>query len=116
MAHNWPHSFMSGANYVDGGFVFEDVFQMARGRRGGKVIINSIPADNEELVGFPPRVSSCVLAYRAGLAEHLNRHCIDATALIEFRTEVYVAENFRMYVRSVVLDDRKKEHIAYIWN
>lgn len=107
---------MSGMNYVDGGFVFEDVFQMARERRGAKVIINWIPATSEELFGFPPRVRNCVLAYRAGLAEHLSRHSIDAAALVEFRTEVYVAENFRMYVRAVVLDDRKKEHIAFVWN
>ncbi|MES2015078.1 MAG: hypothetical protein V4484_01175 [Pseudomonadota bacterium] len=103
-------------NYVDAGFVFEDVFQMARERRGAKVIINWIPATCEELFGFPPRVRKCVLAYRAGLAEHLSRHSIDAAALVEFRTEVYVAENFRMYVRAVVLDDRKKEHVAFVWN
>lgn len=116
MAHNWSHSFMSGMNYVDGAFVFEDVFQMARERRGEKVIINWIPATSEELFGFSPRVRKCVLAYRAGLAEHLSRHSIDAAALIEFRTEVYVAENFRMYVCVVVIDDRKREHIAFVWS
>ena len=116
MAHNWSHSFMSGMNYLDGGFVFEDVYQMARERRGEKVTINWIPATSEELFGFPPRVRNCVLAYRTGLAEYLRRHSIDVAALIEFRTEVYVAENFRMYVRAYVLDNRKKEHIAYVWN
>jgi len=40
MAHNWSHSFMSGMNYLDGGFVFENVYQMARERRGAKVTIN----------------------------------------------------------------------------
>ena len=40
---------MSGMNYVDGGFVFEDVYQMARERRGAKVTINWIPATSEEL-------------------------------------------------------------------
>ena len=116
MAHNWSHSFMSCMNYLDGGFVFEDVYQMARERRGEQVTINWIPATSEELFGFPPRVRNCVLAYRIGLAEYLRRHSIDVAALIEFRTEVYVTENFRMYVRAYVLDSRKKEHIAYVWN
>lgn len=116
MGHNWSHSFMSGMNYVDCAFVFEDVFQMARERRGEKVIINWIPATSEELFGFSPRVRKCVLTYRVGLAEHLRRHSIDSAAFIEFRTEVYVAENSRMYVRAVVLDDRRKEHIAFVWN
>ncbi|MGK5037980.1 hypothetical protein [Janthinobacterium sp. LB3P118] len=103
-------------NYLDGGFVFEDVYQMARERRGAKITINWIPATADELFGFPPRVRNCVLAYRTELAEYLKRHSIDVAALIEFRTEVYVAENFRMYVRAYVLDNRKKEHIAYVWN
>lgn len=114
MAHNWSHSFMSGMNYVDAGFVFEDVYEMARARRGAKVTINWIPATSEELFGFSPRVRKCVLAYRAGLHKHLERHRIDAVALLEFRTEVYVAENFRMYVRSYVLDDRNKEHTVFV--
>lgn len=40
MAHNWSHSFMSEMNYVDGAFVYEDVYKLARERRGEKVIIN----------------------------------------------------------------------------
>lgn len=116
MAHNWSHSFMSGMNYVDAGFVFEDVYEVARARRGEKVTIHWIPATTEELFGFPPRVRKCVLAYRAGLHEHLERHRIDVVALLEFRTEVYVAENFRRYVRSFALDDRKKEHVVFVYS
>lgn len=105
---------MSRMNYVDAGFVFEDVYEMARARRGAKVTINWIPATTEELFRFSPRVRKCVIAYRACLHEHLKRHRIDVVALIEFRTEVYVAENFRMYVCSYVLDDRNKEHIVFV--
>lgn len=107
---------MSDMNYVDGGFVYEDMYAMAREQRGEKVIISWIPATNEELFGFPPRVRKCVMAYRVGLAEHLRHHSIDAAALVEFRTEVYVAENFQMYVRAFVLDDRNREHIAFVWS
>lgn len=107
---------MSNMNYLDDGFVYEDMYAMARERHGSKVIIRWIPATSEELIGFPSRVIKSVMAYRAGLEEHLRRHSIDAAALIEFRTEVYVAENFQMHVRAFVVDDRKREHISFIWS
>ena len=116
MAHNWSHSFMSGMNYVDDAFVFEDVCRRARERRGEKVIISWIPARGEDSRDLPPRVQKCVEAYRTGLSEHLRRHHVDASALKTFRTEVYVAEKLRMYVRAFVIDDRDKEHLAFVWN
>ena len=116
MAHNWSHSFMSPINYVDGGFVYEDMYQMARQRRGAKVTISWIPSTNDELSDLPLRVQKCVAAYRTGLAEHLKRHRIHAAALVQFRTEVYVADNFQMHVRAFVLDDKNKEHVAYVWS
>jgi hypothetical protein len=116
MAHNWSHSFMSEMNYVDGAFVYEDVYKFARERRGEKVIINWIPVDGEVSRDLPSRVQKCVEAYWAGLSEHLRRHHVDASALKIFRTEVYVAENFRMYVRAFVIDDRDKEHVAFVWS
>lgn len=33
----------------------------------------------------------------------------------EMRTEVYVAKNYRVYVRSYMLDDRGKEHVQFVW-
>lgn len=116
MAHNWSHSFMSEMNYVDGDFVYKDVYKLARERRGEKVVINWIPAHSDDFLGLPPRVQKCAEAYRAALAEHLRRHRIDASALKIFRTEVYVAKNFQMYVRAFVVDDRNKEHVAFVWH
>ena len=115
MAHNWTHSFMSGMNYVDGNFVFEDMYQLARDRRGQKVTVTWIPDRPEELFGLTPRVRESLKYYRNALPEHLGRHQIDPGAISEMRTEVYVAENHRMYVRSYVLDNRGKEHVQFVW-
>ncbi|MEO7576168.1 MAG: hypothetical protein ABIT83_00990 [Massilia sp.] len=115
MAHNWTHSFMSGLNCVDGEMVAEYIFALARARRGGKVSINWMLAEcDDEEFGAPVR--DRIAAYRASLGEHLKRHEIDLAALIEFRTEVYVAETGRMYVRALVIDDREREHIAFVWS
>jgi hypothetical protein len=39
---------MSEMNYVDGAFVYEDVYRQARERRGEKVIISWLPAGSED--------------------------------------------------------------------
>lgn len=107
---------MSAMNYVDDAFVSEDVYRLARERRGEKVIIHWIPADSAGSCDLPSRVQGCVAAYQAELTEHLRRHHVDASALKIFRTEVYVGDDFRMYVRAVVIDDRDQEHVAFVWS
>lgn len=114
--HNWTHSFMSNNNFVDGGFVYEDMLRLARERRGERIVISWIPVRTEELFGLTPRIRTCVSFYRMGLTEFLQRQKIDPVALAELRTEVYVADNFRMYVRGYALDDRGKEHSAFVWS
>ena len=115
MAHNWTHSFMSNMNYVDNGYVFEDMYQLARDRRGEKVTITWIPSPQEELLWLTPRIRESLKHYRKALPEHLVRHQIDPDAISEMRTEVYVAKNQRIYVRSYVLDNRGKEHVQFVW-
>jgi hypothetical protein len=115
MAHNWTHSFMSGMNWVDGDFVFEDLHKLARERRGQKVVITWVPERQEELFALTSRVRESLKYYRKALPEHLARHKIELGAIQEMRTEVYVAENHRMYVRSYVLDSRGKEHVQFVW-
>ena len=107
---------MSNSNFVDGGFVYEDMQRLARERRGQRVVISWIPVRTEELFGLTPRIRTCVSFYRKSLTEFLQRQKLDPAALAELRTEVYVADNFRMYVRGYALDDRGREHSAYVWS
>lgn len=114
MARDWSNEFMNGMKDLEGGPIVDDLHEMAKTQPGAKVTINWIPATHEELFKFPRRVRKYALGYRQGLEEHIQRHAIDATSLLAFRTEVFVAENLRIYVRSYVLDDRKKEHIVFV--
>ena len=115
MAHNWTHSFMSGNNYLDGRFAYEDMHALARAKRPAKVVVSWLPQRDEELSALTPRVREVIKHYRNGLAKHLQHHRIERSALVELRTEVYVANNFRIYVRAYARDDRGKEHEAYVW-
>lgn len=106
---------MSGMNYVDGAFVFEDVHRLAREHHGQKVIISWLPEIAAELLPLTPRVRECIKYYRKALPEHMARHGIEKEALVELRTEVFVAENHRMYVRAYAVDNRGKEHAQFVW-
>jgi hypothetical protein len=106
---------MSGMNYVDGRFVFEDLYDLARERRGEKVVVSWIPRRDAELFRFTSRVRKCIRWYRKGLKEHIARHRVDLEALDTMRTEIYVGDNFRMYVRAYVKDKRGKEHVQFVW-
>jgi len=106
---------MSGVNYVDGDFVREDMYQLARERKGEKVTVSWIPNRPGQIEGISPRVRESLKHYRKDLPAHIQRHKIDSSAILEMRTEVYVAENNRMYVRSYALDDRGKEHVQFVW-
>jgi hypothetical protein len=106
---------MSGMNYIDGRYVFEDLHDLARQRRGERIIVSWLPRRDSELFQLTPRVRKCVRYYRKSLEIHVANHGIDLAALEEMRTEVYVAQNFRMYVRAYTRDDRGKEHEAFVW-
>lgn len=116
MAHNWTHSFVSWNNYVDDGYVIEDLRRLARERKGEEVVVTWIPVRWEEAFRHTLRIRTSVSHYRKDLPAHLARHRVAIEAIAEMRTEVFLAKNFRMYVRSYVLDDRGKEHTQYVWS
>ena len=115
-SHNWTHSFMSDMNYVDGAFVYEDIKELARQCRPDKVVISWIPTRDHELEALSPRTKTCVLAYREALDGFLIRNGVDRSVVEELRTEVYVEDTFRMYVKAYARDNRGKQYIAFIWN
>lgn len=115
LAHNLTHSFMSGMNCVDDDHVYPDVYALARKNPGDVITIHWIPARTQELFSFPPRVRKSIVSYRQWLPSLMKRHKVNPEMLKELRTEVYLAKNFRMYVRGVAVDSRGKEHIKYVW-
>ena len=107
---------MSEMNYIDGAFVYEDVLRLAREHRGQKVIISWLPESDVEPIPLTPRIRECIKYYRQGLHEHMARHGLDGETLVELRTEVYVAETHRMYVRAYAVDNRGKVYEQFVWS
>lgn len=115
LAHNLTHSFMSGMNYVDDDHVYLDVYALARKKPGSVVAINWIPARANEPSSFPPRVRKSIVSYRGWLPQLMKRHKVRPEMIQALRTEVYLAKNFRIYVRAVAIDSRGKEYVKYVW-
>lgn len=114
-SHNLSHSFMSGMNYFDGDHVYPHVYALAREKPGRVITIDWIPGSTIGLFAFPSRVRKSIRAYRKRLPTLMKGHRIKPEMLKELRTEVYLARNFRLYVRAVAVDDRGKEYSQFVW-
>jgi hypothetical protein len=114
-SHTLSHSFMSGMNYFDGDSVYPHVYALARAKPGRVVTIHWIPGSTMGLFAFPARIRKSIRAYRKWLPNLMKSHRIKPEMLKELRTEVYLAKNFRIYVRAVAVDDRGKEYSQFVW-
>ncbi len=108
-AHNFIHSFVSFTNYVDEGYVIDDL----------RVAVRKMPitiAWLPELVVSPsrdlvsPRVLNSMTHFQAWLPEHARHHEIELGHVREFRLEMYRLPNYQLRCDSVLVDDRGKEH------
>jgi hypothetical protein len=106
---------MSGMNYFDGDHVYPHVYALARAKPGRVITIDWIPGSTVGLFAFPSRVRKSIRAYRKWLPILMKGHRIKPEMLKELRTEVYLAKNFRLYVRAVAVDDRGKEYSQFVW-
>ena len=66
VAHNFSHSFVSYMNYVDDGYVIDDLLQLARKANGERLKINWIPDTASEQF-LTPRVVKSVASYKEWL-------------------------------------------------
>jgi len=115
-SHNWTHSFMSDTNCVAGAPVYEELYALARQNRPEPVVISWIPVKDHELEALSQNVVTGILAYRHRLDDYLVRNKIEKSAIQEMRTEVYVEDTFRLYVRSYARDIAGKEYVSLVWN
>ncbi|NAX49390.1 hypothetical protein CAG70_20615 [Photobacterium halotolerans] len=114
MIHNFTHSFVGDCNYVDDAFVIEDLYKIARLKKGEVVIITWHPVKTEELFKLTPRVRKAIGYYRDWFPKHAENHRVPLEHLTEYRTEVFMANNHQLCVKAVAIDDRGKEYSCYV--
>jgi len=115
IAHNFTHSFVSFNNYVDDGYVIDDLRQLARQANGGRVRIVWIPeqTSNETL---SPRILKSVGYYKAGLEKFVHTAGADISVIREFRTEVYLKPNKQIAVEGHIVDNRGRTYISPVYD
>lgn len=113
IAHNFSHSFVSFMNYVDDGYVIDDLRRLARQANGERVSIHWIP-DSAGRPPLPRRVLKSIAGYKATLPDHVLRSGASIEAIREFRTDIFLKPNKQIAVEARLIDDRGKEHVCNV--
>ena len=100
-------------NYVDGGYVIDDLRQLARQANGERVSIHWIP-DSKGQAHLPQRVLKSIANYKAWLPDHVQRSGANIEAIREFRTDIFLKPNKQIAVEAHLIDDRGKEHVCNV--
>ena len=109
IAHNFSHSFVSFMNYVDDGYVVDDLLKLARNANGERISIHWIP-DIASQKFLTPRVLKSIAIYREWLPEHVQNSGGSVDTIREFRTDIFLKRNKQLAVQAYLVDDRGKEH------
>ncbi len=113
VAHNFSHSFVSFMNYVEDGYVIDDLRQLARQANGERISIHWIP-DSKAQARLPQRVLKSIANYKAWLPDLVQRSGANIEAIREFRTDIFLKPNKQIAVEAHLIDDRGKEHVCNV--
>jgi hypothetical protein len=100
-------------NYVDDGYVIDDLRQLARQANGERISIRWIP-DSERQMSLPPRVLKSIARYKEWLPDLVSSSGASIEAIREFRTDIFLKPSKQIAVEAHLVDDRGKEHICNV--
>lgn len=101
-------------NYVDDGYVMDDLAIYAREANGETISIQWLPKKAYRWPAFNKRVRKSILLNQNWLPKHLASHKLNESIISEMRTDVYLSQSNEIMVRSYLRDDRGKEYVASI--
>ena len=114
VAHNFSHSFLSYMNYIDGGYVVDDVLQLAREANGERISFHWIP-ESAAQKNWPRRVLKSIANYREWLPNHIQASGADIEKIREFRTDVFLNAKKQIAVEAYIVDDRGQQHFSKVF-
>lgn len=111
LIHNFSHSFMGGCNYVDDGFIFEDLISLARSRRGAPVIIQWWPQTATHDPELSARTLKSIGYYQIWLHKLAQNLACSLPNLHDYRTEIFLTIRRSVAVRAIAHDDKGRAYI-----
>lgn len=113
IAHNFSHSFLSGTNYVDDGFVRYDILQLVRETEDHRVIIQWIP-DSLPEKAFPARVAKSIALHKEWLPNQIERAGGSIDSIREFRTDIFMKRKKQIVAEAHLVDDRGRRYVCEV--
>lgn len=100
-------------NYVDGGYVIDELRQLARNANGERISVHWFP-DSKIQKPLPERVLKSIGYYKTWLPQHFKNSGADLEAVREFQIDIFLKPNKQIAVEARLLDNRGKEHICNV--
>ena len=110
MSHNFTHSFVSLMNYVNGGYVIDDLKNMARKAKGETIAIDWLSEEGDYLPFFTDRVIESISNSKEYLPKHMAKHQVSIEMVSEMRTDIYIKNN-KILVNAYLKDIHGKEYL-----
>lgn len=111
LIHNFTHSFMGGCNYVDEGFIFEDLIDLARSRRGAPVTIQWWPQTATHDPELSVKTLTSIGYYQVWLHELAESLQCSLAHLRDYRTEIFLTLSRSVVARAIAHDDKGRAYI-----
>jgi hypothetical protein len=100
-------------NYVDDGYVIDDLLQLARKANGARISIQWLPDSASQQV-LTPRILKSIAYHKEWLPKHIHNSGVRVDMIREFRTDIFLKPNKQVAVEAYLLDDRGKEHTCNV--
>jgi hypothetical protein len=115
VAHNFSHSFVSSMNYVDDGFVIDDLGELVRNNEQNRISIVWIP-DRRQPAALTPRTLKSIAYWKASLPSLVKASGSDIAAISAFTTEIFLEVNKQIAVEGRLIDDRGRVYVSRIYD
>ena len=115
VAHNFTHSFVSFNNYVDDGFVIDDLRQLVREANGERVSIVWLPVQAQS-PSLTPRILKSIEYYKADLPRFVLASGSEISSIREFRSEIFLKPNKQIAVEGYLVDHRGRVYITPVYD
>ena len=101
-------------NYVDGGYVIDDLKELARAADGERVSIQWVP-DGRQKNALTQRVLKSIANYKAHFPRLVQDSGAELSAVQEFRTDIYLKPSKQIAVEAYLKDDRGREYVTPVY-